>query len=149
MLEESPFDLSDKMPSYDLDSLQLAIRTFNALSPTVLRKAMMRKVLYAPPSHSFLFSSDIRERDSLAIVSETLDAETLLERVISILKTAGFDIIRTPKDDSFSYILMGSKNARGSISAAKTPAYACVAIALVSPEKRAIMNLANRLRSLS
>ncbi len=149
LLEDSPFDLTKELPGYDLSSLKLSIRTFKNLSPSVLRKAMMRKVLYAPPSHDFLFSSDIRERDSIAIVSKHLDAKTLLERVVSILKTAGFDIIRAPQDDSFSYILMGSMNARASISAATTPSYACVAIALVSPEKKAIMNLANRLRSLS
>ncbi|TFG11471.1 ATP-binding protein [Candidatus Thorarchaeota archaeon] len=148
-LEDSPFDLADEMPEYDLKSLELTIRAFRNLSPSVLRKAMLRKVLYAPPSHGFLFSSDIRERDSFAIVSETLDADVLLERVISILKTAGFDIVRALQDDSFSFILMGTENARASISAAKTPAYSCVAIALVSPEKKAIMNLANRLRSLS
>ncbi len=132
---------------FDYDLSDFIIREFPSLQRALLDKAMIRKVLYAPPCHDFLFGSEVNSRETESIQSVGTDPLRLLRSVLAVLTAAGMEIVRTLTEDGFSFILLRKDGMRAAVSAGLSVDAVSIPVVLVGDNPKPINSIADKLRS--
>lgn len=134
-------------PTSLIDDSDIAARKFGALSASLLEKAMQRQVLYAKPSHEFLFKKDSEYRETVTIRRTGVEGVRFLQSVVAALVSLGLAIDSVRHTEGFTFVLMRKDAMRASISVGVSEESACVPVVIVGPDKKAVASLSAKARS--
>lgn len=129
-----------------IDGKRVFARLFGDMPISLLEKAMLRKVLYSKPSHSFLFTSASLYRESVTVERSDSAGNSTLQFVMSSLSSLGMTTESVVSEDEFTFVLLRKDSVKVSLSIAVSGETTCVPVVFVGPDKKQIDSLAAKLR---
>jgi hypothetical protein len=142
-------DAPEEYTPAEIDGSVVSIRRFGPITPTLLEKAIARKVLYSPVTHAFLFSRDSTKRETTSIVRTDIEPHLLVEEVVSRLGTMGMQVDSIKDSDGFSFVLLRKDGTRAGLSVGASGSMTCVAVAVVGDNKKEVASISNQLSELA
>lgn len=144
-LEEVPASSSARFVGV-VEGKRIMARVFGELSPQLFEKAMLRKVLYSKPSHSFLFTSASPYREPVIVQRHDPVGNSTLQSVMSSLSAAGMTSESIVSEEGFTFILLKKDSVKASLSVALSGQTTCVPVVFVGSDKKQLDSLAQKLR---
>ncbi|TXT54936.1 MAG: hypothetical protein BAJATHORv1_50189 [Candidatus Thorarchaeota archaeon] len=129
-----------------IDVSNVAVRRFGNLQPTLLAKAMTRKVLYSRSSHEFLFPTESIERETVLIESDDVDPWDLVERITGILVERGLHLDSLRHEDDFTFVLLRKDEVRVAFSAGISENTVCIPVIFSGTSRRGVSILSDQFR---
>ncbi|MFX1369278.1 MAG: ATP-binding protein [Promethearchaeota archaeon] len=119
-----------------VEGLEVNIREFGVLTPSLLEKAMTRKVLYSKPTHEFLFGPKNKHRESVAVSRSDTKPNEFLEHVVNILLSSGMAFDSVEDDGGFSFVLLKKGDIRAALSIGASGLLSCVSLVVTSESRK-------------
>jgi hypothetical protein len=132
----------------EIDGSVVSIRRFGPISPSLLEKAIARKVLYSPVTHSYLFGQDSVKRKTTSIVRTDIEPHLLVEEVVSRLAQMGMQVESIRDSEGFSFVLLHKDGTRAGLSVGASGLMTCIAVAVVGVDRKEVASLSNGLGEL-
>jgi hypothetical protein len=151
-LLEWDFTDTDALEEYtpaEIDGSVVSIRRFGPITPTLLEKAIARKVLYSPVTHAFLFGRDSTMRETTSIVRTDIEPHLLVEEVVSRMGTMGMQVDSIKDSEGFSFVLLRKDGTRTGLSVGASGSMTCVAVAVVGDSRKEVASISNQLSELT
>jgi hypothetical protein len=141
-------DLEEYTPA-EIDGSVVSIRRFGPITPTLLEKAIARKVLYSPATHTFLFGRDSTMRETTSIMRTDIEPRLLVEKVVSRMGTMGMQVDSIKDSEGFSFVLLRREGTRAGLSVGASGSMTCVAVAVVGDSRKEVVSISNQLSELT
>jgi hypothetical protein len=142
-------DAPEEYTPAKIDGSVVSIRRFGPITPTLLEKAIARKVLYSPVTHAFLFGRDSTKRETTSIVRTDIEPHLLVEQIVSRMGTMGMQVDSIKDSEGFSYVLLRKDGTRAGLSVGASGSMTCVAVAVVGDSRKEVASISNQLSELA
>ena len=129
----------------EIDGSVVSIRRFGPITPSLLEKAIARKVLYSPVTHTYLFGRDSVKRETTSIVRTDIEPHLLVEEVVSRLSQMGMQVESIRDSEGFSFVLLHKDGIRAGLSVGASGPMTCVAVAVVGVDRKEVASISNEL----
>ena len=129
----------------EIDGSLVSIRRFGPITPSLLERAIARKVLYSPVTHAYLFGRDSVKRETTTIVRTDIEPHLLVEEVVSRLGSMGMQVDSIRDSEGFSFVLLNKDGTRAGLSVGASGPLTCVAVVVVGDNRKEVASLSNEL----
>jgi hypothetical protein len=144
--EEETVASGSAKPVVVIEGKKISVRVFGEMPLSLLEKAMLRKVLYSKPSHSFLFTNASTYKETVTVKRGDVSARDVLQSVFSSLSGIGMNTESVVTEDGFTFVLMRKDSVRASLSIGMSGPVVCVPIVFVASDRKPVDSLVGRLR---
>ncbi|MGY5875932.1 MAG: DUF87 domain-containing protein [Candidatus Thorarchaeota archaeon] len=127
---------------------RVRIARFSDVRSELLSKAVTRLVLYAKPSHEFLFSAEKLHRQTIPILLDSHDALMVLDKVFVVLQSAGFTVHSLVDYDEITYVLLRKDELRASLAVGTSSESVSIPIVIVGTNSRSVTSVATEVQGL-
>ncbi|MFW9968055.1 MAG: ATP-binding protein, partial [Candidatus Thorarchaeota archaeon] len=121
-------DIQEEYTPAEIDGSVVSIRRFGPITRSLLMKAVVRKVLYSPVTHAYLFGRDSLARETTSIVRTDIEPHLLVEEVVSKMGAMGMQIDSIKDSDGFSFVMLNKDSIRAGLSVGASGPMTCVAV---------------------
>ncbi len=132
-----------------IDLSQVKTRAFGDVSPSLLERAMMRKVLYSSVSHRFLFHSNAVQRDQISFCEDGSEPMSVMKRVIVALLASGLKFDSMKEQDDLSFLRFTGKSMRACLAGGSSEGRTCVSVVVTAERQGQVSSLVNSVRGFA
>ena len=133
--------------THSLDLSAVSARHFGSLSPALLSKVMTRKVLYSPPAHKFLFSSEPKCRETVVVQRKNMPFESLLDLVAGGLIQLDLRLDQLTQDGAFSFVFLRKNGIRAAFSVGLSDDIVSIPVIFTADDKNSLAKLTDEFRA--
>ncbi len=147
--EAMPHVIEPSMASVDtqvIDSSKVRVRQFGPLSPSVLLKAITRKILYSKQSHRYLFTTGPFYRDTIPVQIQGITPSDLVEWLASGLVSAGLTIEKLEDDDDITFVMFSKNGVRGVFATGVSGSIVCSPVVIVGNNRALVVQMVDKVR---
>ncbi len=138
-------DIQEEYTPAEIDGSVVSIRRFGPITRSLLTKAVARKVLYSPVTHTYLFGRDSLARETTSIVRTDIEPHLLVEEIVSKMGAMGMQIDSIKDSDGFSFVMLNKDSIRAGLSVGASGPMTCVAVAVVGDSRKEVSSISNQL----
>ncbi|MGY5862870.1 MAG: hypothetical protein RTU09_10915, partial [Candidatus Thorarchaeota archaeon] len=129
-----------------IDSSKVRVRQFGPLSPSVLLKAITRKILYSKQPHRFLFTTGPFFRDTIPVQIQDIAPSDLVEWLASGLVSAGLAIEKLEDDDEITFVMFSKNGLRGVFATGVSGSIVCTPVVIVGNNRATVVQMVDKIR---
>ncbi len=146
--EEPPLTAEiEHVTESEVDVSKVLIKQFGPVSRELLTKATIRKILYSPVSHKFLFTSETDSRESIPIELKEDDTAKAIAWVSGAITSSGMDLDQLIHEDGFTFVCFRKNGVRVAFSVGTSQSYLSIPIVVVGVDKKRVVSITDQIRT--